>query len=327
MIQGPQARTAFTKEMKGTLAADEKTIAINKQLAEAMGIEYDATAASLELVRNELELIMAHGEAVDTKTREEVEARFNALIKQKAKEDTEKKVAEDIKKATEEAADELHSALSDSVYRAIDEGGRAGLDNLADYFKNKIKKQLADELASAMMGGGGGAGLLGMFGGAGGQGQTTGGITGAAGMAGIAGGGKGGGLFGKSGGLSFFGGGLGGILGGVMGISMLAGMFSKSGQKAALSGVDQIFSGANIRTDSGALFGSEAFERAAFSSRNRTGAMTSEWMNARRGGEQEVKVTVKAGPEFDVTVEQSTTGKLKTNDLAGVVRRSGFNHG
>jgi len=126
--------------------------------------------------------------------------------------------------------------------------------------------------------------------------------------------------------LSFFGGGLGGVLGGAGVLMSLPEMFSKGHQRPELSDVDEIFDGVRLReADFGALFGSDEFERAVFSSRNAGGAMYRKFTAPRLNSE--TAAALLGAPSFDAAVEDRWVVSSKLNEMAGIPRRTNFNHG
>jgi len=148
--------------------------------------------------------------------------------------------------------------------------------------------------------------------------KLSGGATTATGGAGGGGGffkkllGGGGGLFGSPLGL------------GLGAIAMLGGLFGKK-SSPTFSGVEQIFSGINARGgDFGGLYGSDVFERATFSSRNRYNDVLRSGAGTRK---LDVNVKVSPSREFDAIVEDKWVGTSRMNELKGVPNRTGFNHG
>jgi hypothetical protein len=126
--------------------------------------------------------------------------------------------------------------------------------------------------------------------------------------------------------LSFFGGGLGGVLGGAGVLMSLPEMFSKGHQRPELSDVDEIFDGVRLReADFGALFGSDEFERAVFSARNAGGAMYRKFTAPRLNSE--TAAALLGAPSFDAAVEDRWVVSSKLNEMAGIPRRTNFNHG
>jgi hypothetical protein len=109
---------------------------------------------------------------------------------------------------------------------------------------------------------------------------------------------------------------------------MIASLFDK-GAGAPVSGVDKLPQNAAPNVFGGGLDvlrGSDAFTRAAFSSRNVTGAVTA-GMAERRFGEQpqQVEVTVKPSEMFDVEVSQRTGESVRRSTAGGTPNRTGFN--
>jgi hypothetical protein len=170
------------------------------------------------------------------------------------------------------------------------------------------------EAAFGTGGGGAGGSALGwLAGGAGGGGGIGGGIGGALGK-----------LLGSE--LSFFGGGAGGVVGGLLSIASMTGLLDKK-KKPSLSGVEEIFKGgtAFIGGDMSQLYGSEIFERAAFSSRNADGDMLRKFAEPRMS--QEVTVHINPSREFDAISEDKWVRSSVANSISGLPRRTNFNHG
>lgn len=118
-------------------------------------------------------------------------------------------------------------------------------------------------------------------------------------------------------GLSFFGGGIGGLLGGAGVLMSIPEIFSKGHQRPELSGVDEIFGGVNYRSsDFDTLFGSDEFERAVFSARNAGGGVYRKFTEPRR-----------AGVLYGADDEDRWVASSKLNEMAGIPRRTNFNHG
>jgi hypothetical protein len=243
-------------------------------------------------------------------------------------------------------AQELKSSVSDAFYQGMTEGTQKGLAGFLDMLKNKIKRQLADSMADAILGtgkkgAGGGFDIMSIFGMGGGTGKqvpmatATGAgafATGWAGMASQAAAMSGGGAATSGGGGLFSMLGLGGVAGGLgaimpwLGLASIASGFFGKKQKQNLSGVQQITQPTIRTTDNSSLFGSDIFESASFSARNRGNALLKE-RAAARSGQQEVKVTVNPSKIFDVTVEQKAVRRMSMNDIKGVQNRTGYTYG
>ncbi len=124
------------------------------------------------------------------------------------------------------------------------------------------------------------------------------------------------------------------MLAGVMppGLSQAVSLFgsylgSRNSGRAVMSGVDPIFGSSPVvhGGDMSVLYGSGVFEKAAFSSRNAGGDVLRDFSGSRLGGE--IKVTVKPSREFDAISEEKWVRSSVMNDLAGIPRRTNFNHG
>lgn len=230
----------------------------------------------------------------------------------------------------EDRFDKIEGSIEDALMSGIKgmfEGsdiGKTIRDRLGAQMKGILGGVINDMLFGTGSAGGGGGG-----GGGGGIADWL------KAVGGMAGGGKGGGGGMPSGGLlenmlgselSFFSGGLGGVLGGIMGLGSLYQSFSKK-YKPAMSGVSPIF-GTEPRiedVDIGELYGSGIFETAAFSSRNVGNELLRSYMEPRMG--PDVTVHIKPSREFDAISENKWVVSSKLNEMAGIPRRTNFNHG
>jgi len=217
--------------------------------------------------------------------------------------------------------DALDASLDAALDRAI-AGGRFERvftetmgRRMRDLLTDTIKKELfgGGGVFSELAGGGVGSGALGML-----KGILPG-----------AGAGKSGGLvktlLGSE--LSFFGGGLGGVLGGFGMLASLPVMFSKGNQRPGMSDVDAMFGDA-VRMRGGdlsALFGSDEFERAVFSSRNAGGELFRRFADVRLSPHAAPRATASA--DYDADVEDGWMSTSRLNEMAGIPRRTNFNHG
>jgi len=240
---------------------------------------------------------------------------------------------------------QLYKGTRDALANSIRDGleqGKGFLDGFAEYLKNKVTDALYKSMADSLLGGGptgagGEAGLLGLLGGKQGAekaGQTAGGafaqglagmdtVTGEAAAGGAGGGGTLGGLFGGGGGM---GAGLGKALGWA-GLAMgIAGMFSKGGKRAAPAPVQPIGgAGPTYRgMDTGGLYGSDIFQRATFSARNRQNEILREAVTART--EPELVVKILPSREFDAITETKFVRARVLERMRGTPRRTNFNH-
>lgn len=284
------------------------------------------------------------------------EAGFKVLIEQleTARADvdrikTERKTKETADKFAEAVLNEqqrVYDGMRDALADGLEDGAKSGFDSLVEHLEKSVKKRIINSLADAMMqglfggrpggaaqdpsiaaaalsgmGGTGGAGAAGggfmgglLGGGTGGGGGILGGLFG-----GGSGAGGGGGIFGKLLGKG------GGAMAGIMpwlGVGMMAMSFLKKGKSPEMSGVDPIF-GKQSRTVSGggmdALYGSDVFERAAYSSRN----IGNDVLRAGAGIRQGVDVTVKAAREFDVVVSERMVNSSQLEGVRGTPVRTG----
>jgi len=194
------------------------------------------------------------------------------------------------------AAAQMHSAVSGALVTAFEDGGKAGVDSFISYLKKKILTDVADAMASAMLpsgggdGDGGGGGFLGKLMGAGGASSPL-------GMA----------LFGAT----------------------IISSFLKKDKGAPQSGVSALpTTGGITQVGSGldVLRGSDAYTRAAFSSRNISGEAASKFTEA-RFGQQKVEIEVKPSNMFDVEVKNRTIESTRRAAQGGTPQRTGFNLG
>jgi len=262
--------------------------------------------------------------------------------------ETERKTKETADKFAEAVLNEqqrVYDGMRDALADGLEDGAKSGFDSLVEHLEKSVKKRIINSLADAMMqgmfggrpggaaqdpgiaaaalsgmGGTGGAGAAGggfmgglLGGGAGGGGGILSGLLGGGGGAG------GGGIFGKLLGKG------GGAMAGIMpwlGVGMMAMSFLKKGKSPEMSGVDPIFGGQS-RTVSGggmdALYGSDVFERAAYSSRN----IGNDILRAGAGIRQGVDVTVKAAREFDVVVSERMVNSSQLEGVRGTPVRTG----
>ncbi|HOY62861.1 MAG TPA: hypothetical protein PLS19_03635 [bacterium] len=208
---------------------------------------------------------------------------------------------------------EMSEAFRGAFERGIGEalsGGRIG-ESIGKEIKSGLKRAIGEAIRGAAFGGGGATGFL--AGGAGGGGIIGGGLGGALGK-----------LLGSE--LSFFGGGAGGVVGGLLSIASMTGLLDKK-KKPEMSGVEEIFKSgtAFFGGDMSQLYGSEVFERAAFSSRNADGGMLRKFAEPRMS--PEVTVHIKPSREFDAISEDKWVRSSVMNSISGLPRRTNFNHG
>jgi hypothetical protein len=209
----------------------------------------------------------------------------------------------------------------ESGLKSAFEGGNFG-ESVKNSFSSAMQGLISSSVSGLLLGGGGSSGSGG--GGAG----ASGGIMNLLGGTTSGGGSSGGILSGLLGsGLSFFGGGLGGVVGGIGMIASAAGMFGKGSQRPGQSGVDSIFGdGPRVNDyDIGSLYGSDFYDRVAFSGRNSGNALLSGFAQARTN--PEVTVNIKPSREFDAISEDKWVKSSTLNELAGIPRRTNFNHG
>jgi len=209
---------------------------------------------------------------------------------------------------------DMSEAFRGAFERGVGEalsGGRIG-ESIGKEIKSGMKRAVGEAIKEAAFGGGGSGGGF-LSGGAGGGGGIGGGIGGALGK-----------LLGSE--LSFFGGGAGGVVGGLLSIASMTGLLDKK-KKPAMSGVEEIFKGGATfyGGDMSQLYGSEIFERAAFSSRNADGDMLRKFAEPRMM--PEVTVNIKPSREFDAISEDKWVRSSVMNSISGLPRRTNFNHG
>jgi len=216
-------------------------------------------------------------------------------------------------------------ALGERIGSSVESGIRAGIEAALSggSFGRSAMESIGSQVRDAMMGAIQGAINSTLFGApvAGGSGDTGGAIEA---VTGATGGSTGliGRLLGSP--LSFFGGGAGGILGGFGAIASLFG----GGKRAAtpMSGVQPIFGEGARYTGGGldTLAGSDIFSKRLFSARNSGGDLFRKLAAARMA--PEVVVHVKPSREFDAISEDKWVKTSKLNEIAGIPRRTNFNH-
>ncbi len=209
---------------------------------------------------------------------------------------------------------EMSEAFRGAFERGVGEalnGGRIG-ESIGKEIKSGMKRAVGEAIKETVFGGGGG-GAAGLLAGGAGGGGIGGGIGGALGK-----------LLGSE--LSFFGGGAGGVVGGLLSIASMTGLLDKK-KKPAMSGVEEIFKGGATfyGGDMSQLYGSEVFERAAFSARNADGGMLRKFAEPRVT--PEVTVHIKPSREFDAISEDKWVRSSVANSISGLPRRTNFNHG
>jgi len=310
-------------DVEATYQQTLKDIETSSKYAGLTGEQYDPISAKIDALKRKAQALGELGQSTVNEDQEIAIARLQSAAIDQAKQNH----------------DELKNTVSDAISTGMNEGAAAGFRGLMDAFKNKFKQKIVDALSDAVVNGigkgndgagaGGGIGTL-LSGGGGGNkanpfaagwaamsDKLSGGASTATGGAG------GGGFFKKllGGGGGLFGSPLGLGLGA---IAMLGGLFGKK-SSPTFSGVEQIFSGINARGgDFGGLYGSDVFERATFSSRNRYNDVLRSGAGT-RGAESTVKIV--PSKEFDAISEDKWVQVSRMNEIKGVPNRTGFNHG
>lgn len=319
-----------------SLMASEKDLLMRAEIARLTGQPFEAVEANLQAAIKAFEEFKKRQREIQSPGDQAKEAQLRAGIMTAQRR---KDAADAAKAAVNAAAAEfqaIQSGLASAIETGMKEGGQKGLVSFGEMLKNMFIKKVSEALASQILSGG----ITALFGG-GVPGGEVGGLGAVAGLAGggpssgsslITGAGQAAGGLGDSGLLGGENSGaastastIGNVIslvGAAYAVGSMLGVFGKKGDLPAQAAQMQIGQQTINAGGSGALSGSEAFNRASSSSRNAQGDMTRQFMSG-RGGDKEIVILIKPSDGAEKFIDVSSVSQSITNGLAGMNIRTG----